>query len=154
MRTPTALDAMARWLVLTLAGLGLFAMFPATSFALSGLVSARWLVALHPIQWFAVVMMVAAWLLFAVHLARLVAGRARDGAFIVLAAASVLALAGSVAAALLGSATFVLLGLAVVVVLHVALCLRVEALAHHVPVCAAAGQAQAGTAGAMPAPRG
>ena len=139
MRTPTALDTMARWLALKLAGVGLFAMFAGSSPVPAALASPPWWAALHPAQWFALVMIAAAYVFFVVHLVRLAVGRARDALFRGLAAGSLLAAIGVVVAAVVGSTTLVLVGLALVVGLNAALFLRVDALPRRPAACPVAG---------------
>ena len=146
MRTPTAFDAMARWLVFTLAGVGLFAIVPGSSFAAPTFASTCWLFALHPVQWVAVGMIVLAWVLLVVHLVRLGVAWGQDVLVVVLGVASVIAGAGSVVALVLGPPPSVLASLVVVVALHAALCLRIDGLARRVVVCPVTGEVRAATA--------
>ncbi|WP_282005807.1 hypothetical protein [Propioniciclava sinopodophylli] len=141
MRTPTAIDAMARWLVFTLAGVGLFAIIPGSSFAAPAFASTRWLFALHPVQWVGVVMIVLAWLLFVVHIVRLGVAWGRDAVVVTLAVASLLSTGASVGVLLLGSLASVVATLAVVIVVNVALCVRIDVLARRVTTCPATGKA-------------
>lgn len=140
MHTPTAVDAMARWLVFTLAGVGLFAIIPGSSFAAPAFASTRWLFALHPVQWVAVVMILLAWLLFVVHIVRLGVAWGRDAAVLALAVASVLSVGAGVGALLLGSLTSVVATLAVVIVVNAALCVRIDVLARRGTICPTTGK--------------
>ena len=131
MRNPTALDAMARWLVLTLAGVGLFALIPGSSFAAPGFASTRWLFSLHPVQLVAVVMIIAAWVLFVVHLAVLGGPWMRDLPSIALAVLALVSVGASAAAFTWGTTTSIVTAFLVSVGLHVALCLRIDRIARH-----------------------
>lgn len=126
MRNPTAIDAMARWLVLTLAGVGLFALIPGSSFAAPGFTSTRWLLALHPVQFGAVVMMALAWVLFVVHLALLAGPWLRDPVSLVLAALALASVAGCVLAFVSGPPSSVVGSFLVSLGLHIALCVRID----------------------------
>lgn len=126
MRNPTALDAMARWLVLTLAAVGLFALVPGTSYAAPGFASTRWLFALHPVQVVAVVMIVAAWVLFVVHVALLRGPWLRDPVSLCLGALALVAAGVFVAAFSMGVQQSIVATSIVAVALHVAFCVRVD----------------------------
>ncbi len=126
MRNPNALDAMARWLVLTLAGVGLFALVPGSSFAAPGFASTRWLLALHPVQLAALVMMALAWLLFVVHVGQLGEQWVRDLLSVTLALVS-LASVGLVAAAFTWGPVGSVVGAFLASLgVHIALCVRIE----------------------------
>ena len=129
MHTPTALDALARWLVFTLAGVGLFSIIPVSSFAAPMFASARWLLALHPIQWAAVIMILLAWGLFADHLLILGAASPRDGLGLCLAVGALLSVLGCLLALVFGTIPELLGSLALAIGLHAALCLRFDAVA-------------------------
>lgn len=126
MRTPSALDAMARWLVLTLAALGLFALVPGTSFAAPGFSSARWLVVGHPVQVGALVMMALAWVLLVVHVLQWRARWRRDGVSVLLAAAAAVAVVLCVGSFLWGEGPVVAAGLTLLLATHAALCVRID----------------------------
>lgn len=126
MRTPTALDAMAKWLVLTLAGVGLFALVPGSSFAAPSFAETRWLLALHPVQFGALMMMALAWALFVVQLVRQARRWRRDPlswALAMLALASVIAFVVGVSA---GAADVLLSSFLVSLALHITLCVRID----------------------------
>lgn len=126
MRNPTALDAMARWLVLTLAGVGLFALVPGSSFAAPEFSSTRWFLALHPVQFVALVMMALAWALFVVHVALLAGPWLRDVPSVTLAVLAVASVGASIAAFSWGPAESVVVAFLASIVVHVALCVRID----------------------------
>lgn len=126
MCTPTALDAMARWLVFTLAGVGLFAIIPGSSFAAPAFASARWLLALHPIQWAVVVMILLAWGLFAHHLVTLAVALVRDGLMVGLGVAALLSVVACLVALVVGTMEALVASLVLVIGLHAGLCLRID----------------------------
>lgn len=136
MRTPAALDAMARWLVLTLAGVGLFALVPGSSFAAPGFSATRWVLALHPVQLLALLMMGLAWVLFVVHVAMLAGPWLRDGVSLALAVSALASVGASIAAFIWGS-TEMLIGVVLITIgLHVALCLRIDRFGRLGTACA------------------
>lgn len=129
MRNPTALDALARWLVLSLAGVGLFALIPGTSYAAPGFASTRWFFALHPVQVIALGMIALAWVLFVVHVALLRGPWLRDPVGLGLGALALVSVGGCIAALTLGVGESIVATAVVSVALHVAFCLRVDRLA-------------------------
>lgn len=128
MRNRTALDAVARWLVLTLAGVGLFALMPATSFAAPGFAATRWL-SMQPVQLLALAMVVLAWILLVVHLAQLRGPWLRDVTSWTLALLSVVAAGACVAAFGWGTTASTAGSFVVAVVVQVVLGLRIDGLA-------------------------
>lgn len=131
MRNPTALDAMARWLVLTLAGVGLFALIPGSSFAAPGFSSTRWFLTLHPVQVVALVMMALAWVLFVVHLALLAGPWLRDPLSVTLAVLAVASVGAAVAAFSWGPTESVVGTFVASVALHIGLCARIDWFRRH-----------------------
>lgn len=126
MRTPTALDAMARWLVLTLAGVGLFALIPGSSFAAPSFTSTRWLLSLHPVQVVALAMMGLAWLLFVVHVAQLADRWIRDPMSLTLAVLALTGVVLFVVACTWGRTESLVGAFLLAIGLHVVLCVRVD----------------------------
>lgn len=131
MLTPTALDAMARWLVLTLAGLGLFALVSATSDAAPGFASTRWVFELHPVQFVAILMIVVAWVLFVARMMLLRRVWAGDPRSVALGFLSVGAVAACVISLGWVPPSMIVTATAMVsaVVLTGAFCVRVDRLA-------------------------
>lgn len=126
MRTPKPLDAMARWLVLTLAGVGLFALVPGSSFAAPSFASTRWLLALHPVQLVAVAMITLAWVLYVVHILLIPGPWWRDPSALVLAALALASVAACVVALTAGSVAPLLAAFVGSIAVHVGLCVRIE----------------------------
>lgn len=122
---------MARWLVLTLAGVGLFALMPGP---LAGPTSARWLASLSPMQVLAAVMIALAWLLFAWHILQARHLWLRDGVGLALAASAALALVACVVAFVIGVAASMVGALIVATGLNIALCARIDALTRRGPL--------------------
>lgn len=128
MRCPSALDALARWLVLTLAGVGLLALFPVNTFGGRAVLVVAGVGSFNPIQVLGVGMVVVAWLLFVAHVLSLRSPWWRDPAALVLAAVALVAVAGAATAFLLGSAVPLAGLLAVAVAVQVALSIRIDLL--------------------------
>lgn len=128
MRNPTALDAVARWLVLTLAGVGLFALMPVSSFAAPGFSSTR-LLSMQPVQLLALAMVVLAWILLVVHLAKLRGPWLHDAASWALASLSAIAAVACLAAFGWGTTASIAGSFVVAAVVQVILGLRIDGLA-------------------------
>lgn len=100
MRNPTALDAMVRWLVLTVAGVGLLVLFPPATFGADSALRVP-VLGLQVVELVAVATLAAAWVLFIVHLVRLRRQWLTDPIALALGAASLIAAVGTIAAAAL-----------------------------------------------------
>lgn len=141
MRCPSALDALARWLVLTLAGVGLLALFPSATFGGRGVLMIAGVGSFNPIQMLGVGMVAVAWLLYVAHVLSLSSPWWRDPAALALAAVAAVAVAAAGTAFFLGHALLLGVLLAVAVIVQVALSIRIDLLQRPAPVRRAARRA-------------
>lgn len=129
MRNRTAKDALARWMVLTAAGAGLVVLFPPAAFG--GPSSAEPVAsAVHFVPVIAASVVVAAWVVFHLHVAQLRISWHRDAAALALMVVGSLGAVATVVAIALNSLPVLLAALAASAFLHLALACRIDRLRH------------------------